>query len=36
MKVHLDPRTIFILTSQVLLQISVGSLTAAKYWSKER
>jgi len=36
MKVHLDPQTMFVLISQVLLQISVGSLTAVKYWSKER
>jgi len=31
MKVHLDPRTMFVLSLQVLLQISVGSLTAAEY-----
>ena len=31
MKVLLDLRTMFVLTSQVLLQISVGSFTAAKY-----
>lgn len=36
MKVNLDPRTVFVLTSQVLLQTSGGTVTIAKYWSKER